>query len=73
MLYDTIEELDTAIMKLNYILQAHKAYTAELLEDYCLDKSLVLKPLNGIETVNNDLVKEFELIAEKFTVILKEE
>jgi hypothetical protein len=73
MLYDTIENLDTAILKLNYILQAHRAYTGELLEDYWNDKGIILNTLNGIDSTNNDIVKEFEEIAQSFTKIMKKE
>jgi len=73
MLYDTIENLDTAILKLNYILQAHRAYTGELLEDtFSSESGETMKRLNGIDAINNDLVREFEVIAKRFTKIMKD-
>jgi len=72
MLYDTIESLDTAIIKLNYILQAHRAYTGELLADtFSSESGEALKRLNGIDAVNNSLIEEFEVIAQSFTKIMK--
>jgi hypothetical protein len=70
-LYDTVEKLDIAVHKLNYILKAHRAYTGELLEDYWTDKGIARKELDGIDATNNDLIKEFEVIAQKFTDIMR--
>jgi hypothetical protein len=73
MLYDNIESLDTAINKLRYTLQAHRAYTGELLEDYFTSESgEAMKRLNGIDAVNNSLIEEFEVIAQTLTEIMKE-
>jgi len=73
MLYDTIESLETAISKLNYILQAHRAYTGDLLEEYYTPKSgEAMKRLNGIDAVNNSLIEEFEVIAQTLTETMKE-
>jgi len=71
MLYDTVEQLDTAITKLSYILQAHRAYTGDLLEDYWNDKGIILKALSGIDATNNDLIEEFEKISNSLTEIMK--
>jgi len=71
MLYDNIEALDTAITKLSYILQAHRAYTGDLLEDYWNDKGIISKALSGIDATNNDLIKEFEEISNSLTEIMK--
>jgi hypothetical protein len=32
-----------------------------------------MKRLNGIDAINNDLVREFEVIAKRFTKIMKKE
>jgi len=71
MLYDTIEQLDTAIAKLSYILQAHRAYTGELLDEYWSDKSIISKALGGLDATNSDLIEEFERISKSFTEIMR--
>ena len=71
MLYDTIEQLDTAIVKLNYTLQAHRAYTSELLSEYWNDKRIVLRVTDGLNATNNDLIEEFESISRSLTEIMK--
>jgi len=73
MLYDTIENLDTVIVKLNYLLKAHRAYTGELLEDCWNDKGIILNTLSGIDATNNDLIQELEAIAQSFTKIMKKD
>ena len=71
MLYDTIERLDTAIYKLNYILKAHKAYTRELLEDVSNCPHEIMKVVGGIEYVNEDIMKELDSISNELTNTMK--
>ena len=71
--FDTINELDEQIARLNYYLASSRAYTAELLgEIYC--KSKDINPIvNGIEVSNRLIIEELERISKKITTLSRGE
>jgi len=73
MLYNTIEELDKAISKINYMLISNRAYTKELLEEYLINSNDDVNDiLTGIEYLNTEIIKEFRSISTKLTTVLKQ-
>ena len=69
MLQNTIEELDKAISKINYMLISNKAYTKELLEEYFINQDNVNDIITGIEYLNEEAIKELRQISTKLTAV----
>jgi len=69
MLQKTIEELDKAISKINYMLISNKAYTKELLEEYFINQDNVNDIITGIEYLNEEAIKELRQISTKLTAV----
>ena len=69
MLQNTIEELDKAISKINYMLISNKAYTKELLEEYFINQDNVNDIIAGIEYLNEEAIKELRQISTKLTAV----
>jgi len=69
-LYDVIEEYDSLILKLGYILTSDRAYTNKLLEEITNDKAELNLISNGVEFLHTQLIEEFKKVSTKLTTIL---
>jgi len=69
MLQNTIEELDKAISKINYMLISNKAYTKELLEEYFTNQEDINDIITGIEYLNEEAIKELRQVSTKLTAV----
>jgi len=69
MLQNTIEELDKAISKINYMLISNRAYTKELLEEYFTNQEDINDIITGIEYLNEEAIKELRQVSTKLTAV----
>jgi len=72
MLYDIIEEYECLILKIEYLLKTNKAYTNELLEEITNDKRERFSLIDGMELLNEQIVKELKTISLKLTNVMKD-
>ena len=71
--FDTINELDEQIARLNYHLASSRAYTRELLEEvYCRDKD-IYPIVDGIGISNRLIIEELERLSKKITTLSRSE
>ena len=70
-LYDVIEEYDSLILKLGYILTSDRAYTSKLLEDVINDNNELNQIGDGMEFLHSQLMEELKSISTKLTDIMR--
>ena len=71
-LYDIIEEYDSLICKIGYILTSDRAYTDKLLLEITSDYSELNLVSSGMEFLHDGLMGELKSISTKLTNIIKE-
>ena len=70
-LYDVIEEYDSLILKLGYILTSDRAYTSKLLEDVTNNNNELYQVSDGMEFLHSQLMEELKSISTKLTDIMR--
>jgi hypothetical protein len=69
--YDVIEEYDSLILKLGYILTSDRAYTSKLLEDVTNNNNELYQVSDGMEFLHSQLMEELKNISTKLTDIMR--